>query len=100
MSGPTIDAPAADGSPSAAGSQRLTSQEVLRRMPFTATVGIELDRLDPAEVTGRLDWAPSRCTVGGAMHGGALVTLADTVPGGCPYLNLPPGATTATHAPA
>ena len=45
---------------------------------------------------GRLAWSPERCTAAGIMHGGALMTLADTLGGACAYLNLPPGAQTAT----
>lgn len=69
---------------------------LLRLTPFAATVGVEFGRLEPAEVTGRLPWAGRLCTVGGALHGGALVTLADAVAGVCAYLNLPAGASTAT----
>jgi len=47
-------------------------------------------------VTGTLDWAAERCTAGGAMHGGALMTLADVVGAVCAFLNLPDGATTVT----
>jgi uncharacterized protein (TIGR00369 family) len=47
-------------------------------------------------VVGRLAWAPERCTVGGMMHGGALMTLADTVGAVCAFLNLPEGASTST----
>jgi 1,4-dihydroxy-2-naphthoyl-CoA hydrolase len=74
----------------------LDPQTLLRVTPFAATVGIEFDRLDPAEVTGRLAWAPHRCTAGGVMHGGALVSLADAVAGVCAYLNLPEDATGTT----
>lgn len=35
-------------------------------------------------------------TVGGALHGGALMALADTVGAAATVLNLPPGATTTT----
>jgi 1,4-dihydroxy-2-naphthoyl-CoA hydrolase len=35
-------------------------------------------------------------TVAGAVHGGALMALADTVGAAATVLNLPPGATTAT----
>jgi uncharacterized protein (TIGR00369 family) len=35
-------------------------------------------------------------TLGGALHGGALMALADTVGGTAAVLNLPPGASTAT----
>ena len=70
--------------------------ELLALMPFAAGSGVELDRADPAEVAGRLAWAPERCTAGGLMHGGALMTLADSVGAVCAFLNLPPGASTAT----
>lgn len=65
-------------------------------MPYTATLGIGLLRGEPAEVRGRLAWAESLCTAGGALHGGALMSLADATGGMCAYLNLPAGATTAT----
>ncbi len=70
--------------------------ELLTLIPFAATVGIELDSATPDEVRGRLAWSPERCTAAGIMHGGALMTLADTLGGACAYLNLPPGAQTAT----
>jgi len=41
-------------------------------------------------------WAPERCTAGGVLHGGALMTLADSLGGVCAFLNLPPRAGTAT----
>ena len=67
--------------------------ETLRAlMPFAATLGIEVLRYDPQEVRVRLTWAPGLCTAGGAIHGGAVMTLADTAGGACAYLNLPPGA--------
>ena len=69
---------------------------LLRLMPFAALLGIELDTAAPAEVRGRLPWAPARCTAGRLMHGGALMALADSLGGICAYLNLPPGAGTAT----
>lgn len=72
--------------------RRLDSQELLRLTPFAAIVGIEFERLDPEEVTARLPWSPDRCTVGGVLHGGALVTLGDAAAGVCSYLNLPTGA--------
>ncbi|MGY1713911.1 PaaI family thioesterase [Geodermatophilus sp. SYSU D01106] len=73
---------------------------LLAQMPFAVTAGVELGSATPAEVTGRLPWAPERCTAGGVLHGGALMTLADTVGAVCAFLNLPPGATTSTLASA
>jgi 1,4-dihydroxy-2-naphthoyl-CoA hydrolase len=71
---------------------------LLALMPFAVASGVELDRAEPGEVTGRLPWAPERCTAGGLLHGGALMTLADSVGAVCAFLNLPPGTSTSTVA--
>lgn len=65
-------------------------------MPFAAGVGVELEMATAEQVTGRLAWSADRCTAGGMLHGGALMTLADSVGAICAYLNLPSGATTST----
>jgi 1,4-dihydroxy-2-naphthoyl-CoA hydrolase len=65
-------------------------------MPFAARLGIRIDSAQPGLVTGRLAWAPDLCTTGGIMHGGALLSLADSLGGACAFLNLPEGAATAT----
>jgi uncharacterized protein (TIGR00369 family) len=70
--------------------------ELMAIVPFTATLGIEIVSATPEEVVGRLAWREELCTVGGAMHGGALMSLADNLGGVCAYLNLPEGASTAT----
>ena len=69
---------------------------LLASMPFAVAVGVELTTASAEETTGHLAWAEERCTVGGLMHGGALMTLADSVGAVCAFLNLPPGAGTAT----
>lgn len=69
---------------------------LLAIMPFAATIGIALESATPEQVTGRLAWSAGLCTAGGALHGGALMTLADSLGGLCAYLNLPDGAATAT----
>jgi uncharacterized protein (TIGR00369 family) len=74
----------------------MTPADLLALMPFAAATGIELDAAAPGEVHGRLAWAPERCTAGGLMHGGALMTLADSVGAVCAFLNLPEGASTST----
>jgi uncharacterized protein (TIGR00369 family) len=65
-------------------------------LPFARLAGVELLSATPEEVRGRMAWHPDRCTSGGILHGGALMTLADTVGAVCAFLNLPPGALTAT----
>ena len=65
-------------------------------MPFAVGCGIEVDAADPELVTGRMPWAEDRCTVAGLLHGGAVMTLADSLGAICAFLNLPEGATTST----
>ncbi|MBA2575642.1 MAG: PaaI family thioesterase [Euzebyaceae bacterium] len=65
-------------------------------MPFARACGVRIERADPGEVIGRLTWSEERCTVGGVLHGGALMTLADSVGAVCAFLNVPAGATTST----
>jgi 1,4-dihydroxy-2-naphthoyl-CoA hydrolase len=72
------------------------TDQLLALMPFAVATGVELDRAEPSEVAGRLAWTPERCTAGGVLHGGALMTLADTVGAVCAFLNLPAGASTST----
>ena len=65
-------------------------------MPFAVTLGVEVTSATPAEVRGRMAWTPERCTTGGVLHGGAIMSLADTLGAICAFLNLPPGAGTTT----
>ena len=65
-------------------------------MPFAQELGVRVESAAADEVRGSLDWAASRCTAGGVLHGGALMALADSVGAICAYLNLPEKATTAT----
>ena len=70
--------------------------DLMAMVPFAATLGMELVSATPEEVIGRLAWREELCTTGGALHGGALMSLADNLGGLCAYLNLPAGAGTAT----
>ncbi len=65
-------------------------------MPFASLIGAELVSASPDEVRGRLEWAPERCTTDGILHGGVLMSLADSIGAYCAMLNLPAGAGTAT----
>ena len=65
-------------------------------MPFADMVGVRVVDSTAEEVRGLLDWAPERCTSGGILHGGAVMSLADSVGGVCAFLNLPTGTLTAT----
>jgi 1,4-dihydroxy-2-naphthoyl-CoA hydrolase len=62
-------------------------------VPFATELGIELLEATPDEVRAALEWTPELCTLGGVMHGGVLMALADNGGGVCAFLNLPEGAT-------
>ena len=69
---------------------------LLDAMPFSRLCGVEVTAAQAGAVTGLVEWAPERCTAGGVMHGGVLMTLADSLGALCAVLNLPPGARTST----
>jgi uncharacterized protein (TIGR00369 family) len=71
------------------------TETVNEQMPLGTTLGIRTSG-GPDEVEATLDWAPELCTAGGVLHGGVLMALADSAGGVCAFLNLPPGAHTAT----
>jgi 1,4-dihydroxy-2-naphthoyl-CoA hydrolase len=65
-------------------------------MPFSALIGAEAVAAAADEVRARIAWDATRCTAGNVMHGGLLMTLADTVGAWCAFLNVPQGAGTTT----
>jgi uncharacterized protein (TIGR00369 family) len=70
--------------------------ELIAAIPFAARLGVEIEAAGPEEVRGGLAWSDDLCTAGGVLHGGVLMTLADSLGALCAFLNLPAGATTAT----
>jgi uncharacterized protein (TIGR00369 family) len=65
-------------------------------MPFMQHCGITIASATREEVKGSLAWRAELCTTVGVIHGGALMTLADSLGAMCAFLNLPEGATTST----
>jgi uncharacterized protein (TIGR00369 family) len=74
----------------------MSAPDLLALMPFARLVGLVVEGVTPDSVTGSLEWAPERCTSGGILHGGAIMTLADTLGAICAFQHLPPGAGTGT----
>jgi uncharacterized protein (TIGR00369 family) len=73
-----------------------TPDDLLALMPHAVALGVTLHEATRERTTGSLAWAPDRCTTGGLLHGGTIMSLADSVGAVCAYLNLPAGAGTAT----
>jgi 1,4-dihydroxy-2-naphthoyl-CoA hydrolase len=65
-------------------------------MPLAGHLNITLSEASPDRVVAELAWSAHLCTSGEIMHGGALMTLADTAGALVAFLGLPTGATTAT----
>ncbi len=65
------------------------------QMPLGTTLGIRTFG-DAEEVEAMLAWGPGLCTADGVLHGGVLMSLADTAGAVCAFLNLPPRARTVT----
>ncbi|MER7863501.1 PaaI family thioesterase [Amycolatopsis japonica] len=63
-----------------------------RTMPLTERLGIEVLEHAPAAVRARIAWDETLCTLGGVLHGGTLMALADATGAVCAFLNLPEGA--------
>ena len=57
---------------------------------------IRFVEVGPDRVVAELAYREALTTMGGSLHGGALMALADTVGAAATVLNLPPGATTTT----
>jgi uncharacterized protein (TIGR00369 family) len=80
--------------------RRMDAVQLVATMPFAEQIGIVIDAASKDEVVGRLPWAPERCTTAGLLHGGAVMTLADSLGAVCAFFNLPEGASTSTISSA
>jgi uncharacterized protein (TIGR00369 family) len=63
---------------------------------FPALLGIRFVEIGRDRVVAELAIRDDLRTPGGALHGGAIMALADTVGASATVLNLPPGAWTTT----
>jgi 1,4-dihydroxy-2-naphthoyl-CoA hydrolase len=63
---------------------------------LTTLLGLRVMEATPERVVAELTIRDDLRTVGGALHGGTLMALADTVGAVGTVINLPPGATTTT----
>jgi 1,4-dihydroxy-2-naphthoyl-CoA hydrolase len=67
----------------------LDTKQLHELVPLSATLGIGLSDATPRAVRLQMDWRQELCTAGGVLHGGALMSLADTAGAVCAFLNLP-----------
>ena len=65
-------------------------------MPFADLLGVTLEEAGPDRVVALLPWERRLCTMTGILHGGVLMSLADTTGALVAFLGLAEGQTTAT----
>lgn len=62
-------------------------------VPMAKTLGARTVSVSKDEIALALDWRPEITQPAGLLHGGAIMTLADTAGGALSYANLPEGST-------
>jgi 1,4-dihydroxy-2-naphthoyl-CoA hydrolase len=65
-------------------------------IPYAKTLGLEIIEASKERVVGKLLVRPELCTTGGTLHGGAVMSLADTLGAVGAFLSLPEGARSTT----
>jgi len=63
---------------------------------FSRTIGLKITKCTPELIEGTLEARPELSNRHGVLHGGAIMTLADTLGGIGTSANLPKGAGTVT----
>jgi 1,4-dihydroxy-2-naphthoyl-CoA hydrolase len=71
---------------------RKQTEAMRATVPFAAALGVEVITNRPDEVRARVAWRPERCTTAGVLHGGVIMSLADTTGATCAFQNLPADA--------
>jgi 1,4-dihydroxy-2-naphthoyl-CoA hydrolase len=71
-------------------------EALVQLMPFATILGVRLEEATPERAVAVLEHREELCTAGGILHGGALMSLADSLGAVVTFLGLPPGASTAT----
>ena len=68
------------------------TQAMIDVMPFSKSMGIELQEATPDRIAAAMVVREDLCTLGGALHGGAAMAMADALGAIGAFLNLPEGA--------
>ena len=65
-------------------------------MPFATHLGVDVSHAEKSKVVGTMSVKAELCTVGEAVHGGALMAFADSVAAIGAFLHLPEGSSGTT----
>jgi 1,4-dihydroxy-2-naphthoyl-CoA hydrolase len=69
---------------------------VTNSLPFAKLLGVEITEATPEKVTAEMVVRDELCTRPAVLHGGAIMSLGDTVGAVATMLNLPEGSGTTT----
>ena len=72
------------------------SNSLADAMPFSKLMGVRVTEATREIVRGELEVRADLCTLGGILHGGAIMAFADALGAIGGFLNLPAGARTTT----
>lgn len=67
----------------------MTTEELHQLVPLAGVLGVRMVEDAKEAIVLELDWRADLCTAAGVLHGGALMSLADTGGAVCAFLNLP-----------
>ncbi|MDP0398151.1 PaaI family thioesterase [Tsukamurella strandjordii] len=70
---------------------KITEDAIYAMAPFARTLGARFPSIAADEVRAELDLDPSLSTMGGGLHGGAIMSLCDLAAAVLVGLNLPEG---------
>jgi uncharacterized protein (TIGR00369 family) len=82
--------------PCQTGAVTADAHDLIALMPFAEQLGITLEEASPDRVVALLPWQQGLCTMSGILHGGVLMSLADTTGAIVAFLGLAEGQITAT----
>src|SRR3954447_1063905 len=74
----------------------LDTEQLHALVPFAGLLGLRVREAAPERVVVEMDFRQDLCTSATTMHGGALMSLADTAGAIAAILNLPEGSTGTT----
>lgn len=65
-------------------------------MPFTKLLGLKVTSAEPDRIVAELQVRDDVCTTGNILHGGAIMTMADSLGAIAAYMNIPETAKATT----
>lgn len=74
----------------------LTNEVLYSVAPYAEMLGVDIETTSPSEVRVRLPHRKELQTIGGSMHGGALMSLCDVAAAVCAAVNVGPAGMTTT----